>query len=112
MVTSFTSPASSLARNSEYVGVSSRACAPFAETSFQSITPRKTIEIQNKTVFAVELVFTSSSQKPLKLSQNLSAPLRFAEVHFPPTAERNRWFRPVPLGAARPKPTHNSLDAV
>src|SRR5579884_331043 len=105
MVTSFTSPASSLARNSEYVGVSSRACAPFAETSFQSITPRKTIEIQNKTVFAVELVFTSSSQKPLKpfeTSLRRSAPCL---AYFLVPTERKRWLRPVPLGAASPKPT-------
>src|SRR5438046_7619917 len=32
-----------------------------ADTSFQSITPRKTIEIQKRIVFAVELEFTLSS---------------------------------------------------
>jgi len=31
------------------------------ETSFQSITPRKTIEIQNKIVFAVEFTLPSQS---------------------------------------------------
>jgi len=43
------------------VGVSSRAWDPLADTSFQSITPRKTMEIQKRIVFAVELEFTLSS---------------------------------------------------
>jgi len=50
-----------LAIHTLYVGVSSRACAPLADTSFQSITPRNTIEIQKRIVFAVELEFTLSS---------------------------------------------------
>src|SRR5258708_38806031 len=61
IVTSSTSPASTLAIHTLYVGVSSRACDPLADTSFQSITPRKTIEIQKRIVFAVELEFTLSS---------------------------------------------------
>src|SRR6266699_2639461 len=61
MVTSFTSPASTLANHTLYVGVSSRVCDPLADTSFQSITPKKTIEIQKRIVFAVELEFTLSS---------------------------------------------------
>src|ERR1700704_6613670 len=61
MVTSFTSPASTFCIHTLYVGVSSRACDPLADTSFQSITPRKTIEIQKRIVFAVELEFTLSS---------------------------------------------------
>jgi hypothetical protein len=35
-----------------------------ADTNFQSITPRKTIEIQNRTVFTVELEFTLTSLDP------------------------------------------------
>src|SRR5712692_4302061 len=61
MVTSFTSPASTLAIHTLYVGVSSRACAPLADTSFQSITPRSTIESQKRIVFSVEPEFTLSS---------------------------------------------------
>src|ERR1700745_3303604 len=74
MVTSFTSPASTFCIHTLYVGVSSCACAPLADTSFQSITPRKTIEIQNRTVFAVELEFTLSSLilSPETTNQTLS----------------------------------------
>src|SRR5207245_11221863 len=94
-----------------YVGVSSRACAPLADTSFQSITPRKTIEIQNRTVFAVELEFTLSSLilSPETTNQTLAFFFRplplFACIPF--TAEEScRRFRPIPLAAARPYPTH------
>src|SRR5215470_18714644 len=58
MVTSLTSPWSTWAMNSLKLGSSSRAAWPLADTSFQSITPRSTIESQNKMVFAVELGFT------------------------------------------------------
>src|SRR5262250_2724473 len=44
--------------NSLKLGSSSRAAWPLADTSFQSMTPRSTIESQNKMVFAVELGFT------------------------------------------------------
>jgi hypothetical protein len=42
--------------------VSSWVVCPLADTSFQSMTPRKTIEIQKTIVFAVELEFTLTSQ--------------------------------------------------
>src|SRR6266446_3446814 len=61
MVTSLTSPLSTLAMNSLWLGSSSRAPCPFADTNLQSITPRNTIDIQNRMVFAVELEFTSTS---------------------------------------------------
>jgi hypothetical protein len=41
--------------------VSSRGVWVLAETSRQSITPKKTIEIQKRIVFAVELEFTLAS---------------------------------------------------
>jgi hypothetical protein len=37
---------------------------PLAETNFQSITPKNTMEIQKRIVFAVELEFTLTSLNP------------------------------------------------
>src|SRR5207244_11332442 len=78
----FTSPASTLAIHTLYVGVSSRACDPLADTSFQSITPRKTIEIQKRIVFAVELEFTLSSLILQPETENKSFSTSFALVRF------------------------------
>src|SRR5438477_10787286 len=110
MVTSFTSPASTLANHTLYVGVSSRVCDPLADTNFQSITPRKTIEIQKRIVFAVELEFTLSSLilRPETKNQKLHYFFRcrplFVCIPFVPE-ESCRRLRPVPLAAARHSPT-------
>jgi hypothetical protein len=78
-----------------------------ADTNFQSITPRKTIEIQKRIVFAVELEFTLSSlilqpvgKKPE--SAYFFRPLTlFLRIPFAPE-ESCRRLRPIPLAAARP----------
>src|SRR5215467_14416259 len=72
MVTSLTSPWSTWAMNSLKLGSSSRAAWPLADTSFQSMTPRSTMESQNKMVFAVELGFTFYLAK-LDPTKSLSA---------------------------------------
>src|SRR5260370_25524361 len=82
MVTSFTSPASTLAIHTLYVGVSSRACAPLADTSFQSITPRSTIESQKRIVFSVEPEFTLSSLILQPVGKNQFSTISSAPCHF------------------------------
>src|SRR6266404_8451533 len=95
--------------NSLQLGSSSRAVCPFADTNRQSITPRNTIDIQNRIVFAVELEFTSSSPLfraprvlPLVAPDHLLSlfrPFRFPESGF---IDKPFWLRPIPLDAARP----------
>src|ERR1700730_16676734 len=104
--------------NSLELGSSSRAVCPFADTNLQSITPRNTIDIQNRTVFAVELEFTSTS--PLFRAPRLfplAAPdhfYLFRPSRFPASGFIDKPFslRPIPLDAAKPYPTHKPLDAV
>src|ERR1700733_7891700 len=75
------------------------SCAdcPFADTSFQSITPRKTIEIQKRMVLTVELEFTS----PSLLS-------RARKIFCWPGTEPPS---PVPRNYLAPQNTPQTLDA-
>src|SRR5258708_32549109 len=82
MVTSFASPASTLAIHTLYVGVSSRACAPLADTSFQSIPPRSKIESQKRIVFSVEPEFTLSSLILQPAGKNQISSISSAPWHF------------------------------
>src|SRR6266446_10670914 len=91
MVTSLTSPLSTLAMNSLWLGSSSRAPCPLADTNLQSISPRNTIDIQNRIVFAVELEFTSTS--PLLWTPRVF-PLAAPNHHLP--------LPPLPLPCKRP----------
>src|SRR5580693_5600795 len=47
---------------------------PLEETSFQSMTPKKTMEIQNNKVLAVELVFLITAYDALALGKSVQGP--------------------------------------
>src|SRR2546427_8529189 len=106
MDSSLPSPAPPLAINSLKLGWSSRACPPLAETSFQSITPSNTMDIQKRTVFAVELEFTLTSQIRERAAYYYFAsffrPLPLFRGALFVGEESCRRLRPVPLGAAKP----------